>query len=1226
MRSQRWSRTRFGIQSKRAGGKQSAQLRSPHFRRRLAAEHLEQRLLLSAVVALDAPSANYTTTWTNSGPVAIGVNGSPNLVSGLNAPRAIAVSGGDLWVANDSSSTISEYNATTGAVVNASLVSGLNGPLGIAVSGGDLWVANNSTGTISEYNATTGAVVNASLVSGFAGLTGIAVSGGDLWITNYDGPIAEYNATTGAVVNASLVSGLTEPEDIAVSGGEMWVLNYGAGTIGEYNATTGAVINASLVSGLDGPTGITVSGADLWVPNNSSGTIGEYNATTGAVVNASLISGLNGPVAIAVSGSNLWVANGGGGTIGDYNATTGTTPSISITDAQSATLSSLTITIENPQAGDVLTATASGGVTVTPYNAATGVLQLRGAASLAAYETVLASVLYNNTSGGPSVASETIDVVANDGISNSSTTQATIAISPPPVVELDAPSANYTTSWTNSGPVTISVNGSPNLVTGLNAPQGIVVSGGDLWIANTGSDTIGDYNAITGAVVNSSLVSGLNSPYAIAVSGGDLWVANHGSGTIGEYNATTGAPITVSLVSGLSAPTGVAVSGGDLWVANGLNGTIGEYNATTGAVVNASLVSGLNGLNGPFGIAVSGANLWVTSEGSGAIGEYNATTGATVNASLVSGLNGPFGIAVSGPNLWVANTGGSTIGEYNATTGAAVNDSLVSGLNSPLGIAVLGGDLWVTNSSSGTIGQYNATTGAALTTPSITDGGGATLSSLTVILMNPLAGDVLTATAGSGITVTPYNPPTGALLLSGLASLADYETVLASVQYNNIDGGPGVASESISIVANNGISSSNTAVSTIAINAPPVVELNPSSTNYATSWTNSGAVAITPNASTMFVSGLDNPNAIAVAGDDLWVANYNSGTISEYNATTGAVINAALISGLNGPVAIVVSGGNLWVANYSGGVELPGEESGSIGEYNATTGAAVNAELVDDTGNLQGMAMSGGTLWVTGIDPNAIGENSGFIEDYDAASGDAIGNQPGPTGQMFEVPLLIAALNNPTSIAVSGGNLWVDEGGGFGEYNATTGAVLAGPSGLSGPGRTDAVAVSGGDLFLANTPLGGTGRISEFNATTGVLINAALVSGLDVNSFSYPASIAVAGVNLWVANDDGTIDEYNANTGAPAVSAISIADGESRHPQFDDNRDREPPRGRYAHGGRWWRDHSHTLQSHDRRLAVERHRQPGRLPDGARQRAVQQHQWRPGCRERNHQHCGQRRD
>ena len=77
---------------------------------------------------------------------------------------------------------------------------------------------------------------------------------------------------------------------------------------------------------------------------------------------------------------------------------------------------------------------------------------------------------------------------------------------------------------------------------------------------------------------------------------------------------------------------------------------------------------------------------------------------------------------------------------------------------------------------------------------------------------------MLTATASGGVTVTPYNPTTGVLLLSGNASLAAYETVLASVQYNNTSGGPGVASETINIVANDGISNSNTAVSTITIN------------------------------------------------------------------------------------------------------------------------------------------------------------------------------------------------------------------------------------------------------------------------------------------------------------------------------------------------------------------------------------------------------------------------
>src|SRR6202011_924315 len=46
--------------------------------------------------------------------------------------------------------------------------------------------------------------------------------------------------------------------------------------------------------------------------------------------------------------------------------------------------------------------------------------------------------------------------------------------------------------------------------------------------------TIGEYDATTGAAINPSLVSGLNSPFGIAVSGANLYVANTGSGTVGE--------------------------------------------------------------------------------------------------------------------------------------------------------------------------------------------------------------------------------------------------------------------------------------------------------------------------------------------------------------------------------------------------------------------------------------------------------------------------------------------------------------------------------------------------------------------------------------------------------------------------------------------------------------------------------------------------------------------
>ena len=62
---------------------------------------------------------------------------------------------------------IAEYT-TSGATVNASLVTGLNAPSGIAVSGSDLFVVNNGSGgpgSVGEYT-TSGATVNASLVSG----------------------------------------------------------------------------------------------------------------------------------------------------------------------------------------------------------------------------------------------------------------------------------------------------------------------------------------------------------------------------------------------------------------------------------------------------------------------------------------------------------------------------------------------------------------------------------------------------------------------------------------------------------------------------------------------------------------------------------------------------------------------------------------------------------------------------------------------------------------------------------------------------------------------------------------------------------------------------------------------------------------------------------------------------------------------------------------------------
>jgi hypothetical protein len=55
------------------------------------------------------------------------------------------------------------------------------------------------------------------------------------------------------------------------------------------------------------------------------------------------------------------------------------------------------------------------------------------------------------------------------------------------------------------------------LVSGLNHPEGIAVFQGNLFVANINGNKIGEYDATTGATINSALVSGLNGPIGIAV-------------------------------------------------------------------------------------------------------------------------------------------------------------------------------------------------------------------------------------------------------------------------------------------------------------------------------------------------------------------------------------------------------------------------------------------------------------------------------------------------------------------------------------------------------------------------------------------------------------------------------------------------------------------------------------------------------------------------------------
>jgi hypothetical protein len=238
-----------------------------------------------------------------------------------------------IYVSQYLSGTVGEYDATTGAVINASLVTGVSEPEGLVLSGNTLFVSSGEAngGSVGTYNATTGAPINPNFItSGVNGPAGLALSGNTLFVSNEFGDnISTYDATTGATIAAPFITGLAYPYALALSGNNLYVSQDYSATnwVGEYNASTGATINAQLfTTNPAGAYGLALSGNDLFVAGYQNGTVGEYDATTGAVINVSFISGLSDPIGLAILGNTLYVSQDEGnnlGVVSTFNATTG---------------------------------------------------------------------------------------------------------------------------------------------------------------------------------------------------------------------------------------------------------------------------------------------------------------------------------------------------------------------------------------------------------------------------------------------------------------------------------------------------------------------------------------------------------------------------------------------------------------------------------------------------------------------------------------------------------------------------------------------------------------------------------------------------------------------------------------------------------------------------------------------------------------------------------------
>lgn len=162
--------------------------------------------------------------------------------------------------------------------------------------------------------------------------------------------------------------------------------------------------------------------------------------------------------------------------------------------------------------------------------------------------------------------------------------------------------------------------------------------------------------------------------------------------------------------------------------------------------------------------------------------------------------------------------------------------------------------------------------------------------------------------------------------------------------------------------------------------------------------------------------------------DDLFILTGSSVALFD---SSGTLINQHFIPNVSGP-AIYISGNDIFIPYSS-----TSAGNGGVGEY-TTSGATVNASLITGlNGNLGDVAVSGNDIFVVNNTTGSIGEYT-------------------TSGATVNASLI--SINNPTAMAISGNDLYVNVLGYINEYT-TSGATIAhplinpsqyGPGGMSG--------------------------------------------------------------------------------------------------------------------------------------------------------------------------------
>jgi len=233
------------------------------------------------------------------------------------------------------------------------------------------------------------------------------------------------------------------------------------------------------------------------------------------------------------------------------------------------------------------------------------------------------------------------------------------------------------------------------VVAGVGRPGGVAYGVGSAWITDTPDDMLLRAD-VAGRVLDRIPVG--PGPAGVVVGGGEVWVANQLNGTVSEVNPASGAVVATIRVG--NGPAAIAAAFGSVWVANVTDSTISRIDAASGQV-SATIALG----SAPAGLASGSGGIWAATS-AGRLLRIDPRADR-IAESFPAG-NGPAGVAVGGGSVWVAGSDG-TLRRLDPRTGRGTRIRLGGALS---GVAYGQGALWIAKSSAGVVVRLDPRTGS----------------------------------------------------------------------------------------------------------------------------------------------------------------------------------------------------------------------------------------------------------------------------------------------------------------------------------------------------------------------------------------------------------------------------------------------------------------------------------------------------------------------------------